>query len=111
MRRMANGGRRGFDGNARVVGAPGEGEPKADLIGEPDPGSGTDRGRPKRVAQPREAGCAPAINYFYFLVFASALAAASAAAASLAVGIVPPAAWARLMSDSPDPAKTSSITP
>lgn len=37
--------------------------------------------------------------------------ALSAAAASLAVGTVPPAAWVMLISDSPDPAKTSSMRP
>ena len=40
-----------------------------------------------------------------------ALPLASAAAASLAVGTVPPAAWVRLISDSVEPANTSSIRP
>ena len=67
---------------------------------------GTDRARPKRVAKPREAGCGPAINYFFLV---SPLASASAA--SLAVGTVPPAAWVMLISDSLLPTNTSSMIP
>ena len=48
----------------------------------------------------------PAPSYFFL---PSLLA--SAAAASLAVGTVPPAAWVMLISDSPDPTKTSSMMP
>jgi hypothetical protein len=69
----------------------------------------------RRLALPRPeepGGEVPRVDYLrlrtgprrYFL-------ALSAAAASLAVGTVPPAAWVKLISDSVEPTKTSSIRP